>query len=356
MATRQLSRIGLPPPLAQRLAERNVQTARDLLQRTLLELVELLDLPVSTVKRILAEVAAKVAPPPRTVADLLRAAATKPLHLRTGLGPLDAALLGGLPAGSVTELVGAAGLGKTQMCLQMCVLGCLERQAEGASVVYLDTEKKFSGRRMTQIARERFPDAFPGEEALAALAARVLVYNPRSSQDLLSVLGQSLEQAVIDHKVRLIILDSAACLARADFAPGSLPDRQRMLGQQASRLKYLAEAFQIPVLVTNQVTTRIGGDTGGGAGAQQGQLQAALGTMWAHAVNTRLVLMQTQGHRFLHVAKSPAAPSTIFAYRVTAAGLEDDPAVAPPRLAEGSVAHQAIANDQLYEQAAAFQA
>lgn len=93
-------------------------------------------------------------------------------------------------------------------------------------------------------------------------------------------------------------------------------------------------------------------------------MQAALGTMWAHAVNTRLVLMQTQGgcqlcntslnsptallaggcrhsrcvpayrssqrhppshpslagHRFLHVAKSPAAPSTIFAYRVTAAG------------------------------------
>lgn len=43
---------------------------------------------------------------------------------------------------------------------------------------------------MTQIARERFPDVFPGEEALAALAARVLVYNPRSSQDLLNVLGQ----------------------------------------------------------------------------------------------------------------------------------------------------------------------
>lgn len=43
---------------------------------------------------------------------------------------------------------------------------------------------------------------------------------------------------------------------------------------QASRLKYLAEAFQIPVLVTNQVTTRIGGDaSGGGDGAQQGQLQ-----------------------------------------------------------------------------------
>lgn len=43
---------------------------------------------------------------------------------------------------------------------------------------------------MTQIARERFPEAFPGEEALAALASRVLVYNPPNSQALLSVLGQ----------------------------------------------------------------------------------------------------------------------------------------------------------------------
>lgn len=44
--------------------------------------------------------------------------------------------------------------------------------------------------------------------------------------------GQSLEPTIIDHRVRLLVLDSAASLARADFAPGSLPDRQRMLGQQ----------------------------------------------------------------------------------------------------------------------------
>ena len=62
---------------------------------------------------------------------------------------------------------------------------------------------------------------------------------------------------------------------------------------QASRLKYLAEAFRIPILVTNQVTTYIGdGGSGGGSG---GHLTAALGTLWAHAVNTRLVLESVQG-------------------------------------------------------------
>ena len=302
---------------------------------------------------------------------------------------------------------------------------------------------------MTQIARERFPDLFPGEESLAAMASRVLVFTPRTSQQLLQTLQasavhstvrstvhsawheqvlpvaaaqrrspmaysgrvdqllaatlalralrqppqaqppcgllstvparvcfmslftppppppppplQTLESTIIDHRVRLVVLDSVASLARADFAPGSLPERQRMLGQQvrrvlggwaewagwggrllraqgglacliggggvvcalpsaaacrmclgccwltaahlcrmlcllllsvqASRLKYLAEAFSIPILVTNQVTTYIGDSSGGGGG----HLTAALGTLWAHAVNTRLVLESVQG-------------------------------------------------------------
>lgn len=351
MATRQLARMGLPTEVAARLAARNLVIARDLFARTLLDLVELLDLPFEAVRAILKDVAARIVSQPQTALDLLRAAAAQPLHLRTSLPLLDEALFGGLPAGSVTEVVGPAGLGKTQLCLQLSVLACLERQAEGGSVAYLDTEKKFSSRRMAQIARERFPDAFPSEEAVAALMGRVLVYNPTSSQALLSTL-QALEPAIIDHRVRLVVLDSAASLARADFAPGSLPDRQRMLGQQASRLKYLAEVFRIPVLVTNQVTTHMGDPSSAGGG---GHLTAALGTMWAHAVNTRLVLESTAGSRFLRIAKSPAAPNAAFAYRVTGAGLEVLPDVEPPAqlLQPGSVVHGAIANDVPFEQDAA---
>lgn len=57
----------LPPPLATRLAERNVQRAADLFGRTLLDLVELLDLPYQAVRQILREVAARITPAPQTV-------------------------------------------------------------------------------------------------------------------------------------------------------------------------------------------------------------------------------------------------------------------------------------------------
>ncbi len=46
-----------------------------------------------------------------------------------------------------TQVVGPAGLGKTQLCLQLAVMGCLEREAEGGAVAFIDTEQKFSARR-----------------------------------------------------------------------------------------------------------------------------------------------------------------------------------------------------------------
>lgn len=66
-ATRQLARMGLPPELAARLAQRSLTTARDLFGKTLLDLVELLDLPYHTVRQILHEVAARITPQPQTV-------------------------------------------------------------------------------------------------------------------------------------------------------------------------------------------------------------------------------------------------------------------------------------------------
>ena len=54
---------------------------------------------------------------------------------------------------------------------------------------------------MTQIARERFPDLFPGEESLAAMASRVLVFTPRTSQQLLQTLQASAAHSAVHSAV-----------------------------------------------------------------------------------------------------------------------------------------------------------
>lgn len=67
---------------------------------------------------------------------------------------------------------------------------------------------------------------------------------------------QDLESNIIEHSVGLVILDSVAALVRPLNSRDRIFDRQEMVGQQAARLKYLAEAFKIPVVVTNQVINR----------------------------------------------------------------------------------------------------
>ena len=103
-------------------------------------------------------------------------------------------------------------------------------------------------------------------------------------------------------------VDSVAALARAQFGRGQLTQRQELLGQIASALKQLSERLGMAAFVTNQVTTRWGGKraghegmkedrdaSGGNVDADAGSVTAALGTKWAHCVNTRLVLEGAEG-------------------------------------------------------------
>lgn len=80
-------------------------------------------------------------------------------------------------------------------------------------------------------------------------------------------------------------------------------------GQQAAILKSLAETFRIPVVVVNQVTAQVHapanhpfqGSASTGNRQQESHLTAALGTVWAHAVNTRLVLESVADVRYIKV-------------------------------------------------------
>jgi len=135
---------------------------------------------------------------------------------------------------------------------------------------------------------------------------------------------------------KLLVVDSVASLVRHEFGNSSLPSRQAELTKEAQTLKYLAETFSIPILVTNQVTTKFSEPCRDKA-SHQGEiphhpaaerdafrdgeafLTAALGPAWSHSVNTRVVLEQTPGTasgRVLTVAKSPIAPVTTIQFEI----------------------------------------
>ena len=306
----------------EKLESYNIHTVRDLLARTVWDVAEILGTStVQDVREVLEAVAKEVAPAGTTAKHELWKKWISPRgHLRTCLEPLDSVLDGGIRAGVITEIVGPAGLGKTQFCLQMSVLGCLDRlDGEGGRIFYIDTEKKFSGARLSEIAASRFPESFVERGSMREMLERIIVQAPNSTNELLDTL-QQLQGAIIGGNIVLVIIDSIASMFRSEFGNDSVVERQKLVGSAASTLKTLAESFKIPVVVSNQVTTKIEGN--------QSWLAPALGTAWSHAVNTRLTLsadVPGEPGRSLCVSKSSFAPSVKVPYHVTRKGLEVDP-------------------------------
>ena len=56
----------------------------------------------------------------------------------------------------ITELCGAAGVGKTQICMQLCVNVQIPQICGGlaAKAIYIDTEGSFMSNRVVEIANE----------------------------------------------------------------------------------------------------------------------------------------------------------------------------------------------------------
>jgi RAD51-like protein 1 len=290
-----LHRTQLSDAVADALNKIGIHKCGQLFQQSEVSLCHSLDLPLGNVRDMLDTVAKSIAPRPEVAWDILMHKRNAPAFLSTQLGPLDRALHGGIPAGTVTELVGRAGVGKTQMCLTLAALAAvpnLESAACSSGVVYIDTEQKFDPTRLHQMVWERCRRRQDGvfrrasAEQLGRICTdavdHVTVFTLTSCKELVGRL-RALQRLVIEKNVKLLIVDSVAAVARQEYS--SIVHRQAWLNQQASLLKYIAERFDIPVVVTNQVTTRLADDE-----KLPANLTPALGNTWSHCVNTRLFL------------------------------------------------------------------
>ena len=255
-------------------------------------------------------------------------------HLPTGLPTLDRILGGGIRIGTITELVGQAGSGKTQLAMQLCCMAA--RYGQGA--VYIDTERKVCIQRLQEICATRASassveqpspsgcndqpvefsysmasksngndqfvrndvvvdvhiHSFPYKSAQEVLA-NLTIHSPSSTQELLDALATTEEEILhrnqkADDKmhpmfpVRLLIVDSIAAPTRRDFGSDSAPQRASAVFTCAQILKRLADQLGLAIVVINQAVVENEGKFHGES------MQAALGVSWHHCVSTRLLL------------------------------------------------------------------
>ncbi len=153
---------------------------------------------------------------------------------------IDELLGGGFERGIVTQIYGASGTGKTNICIQLAVAAV----RSGKKVVFIDTEG-FSAERFRQIA---------GDDA-KKVAGDIIIYEPASLDQQYSAILEL--DKIMSEKIGLIILDSAALFYRLGLSSDDSNEEnvalRRELVNQIGLLHGIARKHVIAVVITNQV-------------------------------------------------------------------------------------------------------
>ena len=230
----------------------------------------------------------------------------------TGSKNLNKLLGGGIETQALTEFIGEYGSGKTQACLMLSIMCQLppEKGGLGGNAVYIDTEGTFMPERVFQIANAL------GLDPHQALGNIFLARAYNSSHQALLI--EHLPKFCPENNVKLVVVDSMISHLRGEYlGRENLSERQQELNNQLHRLLRLTEAFNLSVVVTNQVQanpTAFFGDPNKPAG----------GNVMAHACTHRVYLRKGgKGTRLATILDSPSLPEGKIRFKISEKGIED---------------------------------
>ncbi|OBZ84381.1 DNA repair protein rhp57 [Choanephora cucurbitarum] len=275
-----------------------------------------------------------------------------PSYLTTGDGTLDQVLGGGIVPGVLTEVVGESSSGKTQLGLQLCVQvqkGLEEGGLEGAAV-YIHTEGSFPSMRLEQLVKDYPPDQ------QKYFQSHIHTMRIRDSQEQYRALVYQLP-AFLERQqsppIRLVVIDSISAIYRSEPPPkgtGGRYERMCEICEIGTRLKKLASEHQLAVVAINQVADHPVNEN---AKKQQEQMdpwmdfrlihptenhmiglymqsllkKPVLGLSWSNSVNTRIRLARSPmldgltTRRVLFVEFSPIAPRLGCEFQIDQTGI-----------------------------------
>jgi len=264
---------GIGPAILKKLLKGGIITVNALAVLTTTELIEYTGVGVATAEKAIKQARDLIGAGYKPATQLLEDDKKEIKH-STGSASLDEKLQGGIEGGAITMFSGEKGALKTQLCKTIAVI-CA---ATYGAVLVLDTEGIWGNnvKRLAQIAETRGYDVNSVLENL--IIARS--YN----REHLTMLVDDLLTEVKNRDVKMIIVDSIISHWREEFSGrGTLANRQQTLVSVAGRIKRVGEAYQIPVIFTNQVQAIVDNPYGP-------KLQPAGGHVLAHLVTYSALL------------------------------------------------------------------
>lgn len=249
-----------------------------------------------------------------------------------------------LQAGSVIEICGMSGTGKTQFAMQVSLFSILTPLEEdegalmsttdmqlGCRVLYICTAEGFPFKRFFELTRCLFPSL--SEEELHAIGDCLLIHHIGSLDSQENFIEYQLpaffSASNTDEKelpIRLLVLDSLACHVRSETHDGQ---QISMLNfAVAAKLKELALKYNLVILSVNQMTTCISD------AIDQEEASScfvpSLGRSWAYCLHSRFLFERSelQAHkRFISCVFSDCRQSfesTRIPFSLSASGISAD--------------------------------
>lgn len=260
----------LPPKLFEVLERANICTSKQIIILSCWDIKKVTNLSIEDILLIkgLVSEAAQFQPNNLTCLKLMQ---NSDLKITSGCDVIDRILNGGFRRGSLTEIYGESGSGKTQISLQSVVHNWPN------CTVYICTEDLFPVKRFDEIKRG-LPDYNPHTD----YGSNTFVEHITESKDLLSCVRVRLPKLLALNKFTLIVVDSVAAPFRVEST--NYVQRAEEMRELAICLLNLAQESNLAVLCINQVTTAFD-DTM--------DMLPSLGLAWSNMVSTRLQLKKT---------------------------------------------------------------
>ncbi|KAF9977413.1 DNA repair protein rad51c [Actinomortierella ambigua] len=252
---------------------------------------------------------------------------------------------GGVRPGEVTEFCGPAGVGKSQLGMQLAINVQLPPELGGVngSSIYLDSEGSFIAKRAQEMAMSAV--ALLHDRGYTDWTADTLLEGVRYCRvlnpvQLLAMIRMLRGIVRADSKVRLIVVDSIAFLFRSNIS--NVRMRTKLIGLMAKQLTEIAQEFNLAVVVMNHMSTKFEFRGGPGergkvpsSGTASGPIltmeatarpQPALGETWAKACTHRIRLdysVRGPSWRTATLFKSPTVQEQTIQFKITQEGIQD---------------------------------
>ncbi|MEM2210533.1 MAG: ATPase domain-containing protein [Nitrososphaerales archaeon] len=169
-----------------------------------------------------------------------------------GFKEIDNLLNGGVYTGMITDFYGGSGVGKTQICFQLCANTAeyFKKNNLNGLIIFVDTVGTFRPERIVEIAKAR---DFCSEECLN----KIKIVNVRSVLDQLA-LKNKFENLAHNFNVKLIIIDNLTNNFLCEYQnENQLIKRQSGLAKHLHDLALIALKHDLAIVVTNNVRERI---------------------------------------------------------------------------------------------------